>query len=306
MTSDKRTVYVGGLSEEVTEKLITDAFIPFGDLVDIQMPIDYESQKHRGFAFIEFENAEDAAAAVDNMNDSELCGRTIRVNTAKPQRIKEGSNRPVWADDNWLQKHAGATLKNDGENGAEQATDTGTDEVQPKEPKAAEEKKRNPQVFFDIRIGNSDVGRIIMVLRADVVPKTAENFRALCTGEQGFGYKGSTFHRIIPEFMCQGGDFTANNGSGGKSIYGKKFADENFILKHTGFGVLSMANSGPNTNGSQFFICTEKTDWLDGKHVVFGNVISGADVVRKMERCGSKGGRVQQKVTIVACGEVKG
>uniref|UniRef100_A0A182QX19 Peptidyl-prolyl cis-trans isomerase E n=1 Tax=Anopheles farauti TaxID=69004 RepID=A0A182QX19_9DIPT len=307
MANDKRTVYVGGLSEEVTEKLITDAFIPFGDLVDIQMPIDYESQKHRGFAFIEFENAEDAAAAVDNMNDSELCGRTIRVNTAKPQRIKEGSNRPVWADDNWLQKHAGATLKtSDDQNGTEQPSDGTSTEVQPKEPKAPEEKKRNPQVFFDIRIGNSDVGRIIMVLRADVVPKTAENFRALCTGEQGFGYKGSTFHRIIPEFMCQGGDFTANNGTGGKSIYGKKFADENFTLKHTGFGVLSMANSGPNTNGSQFFICTEKTDWLDGKHVVFGNVISGADVVRKMERCGSKGGRVQQKVTIVACGEIKG
>ncbi|XP_053675515.1 peptidyl-prolyl cis-trans isomerase E [Anopheles nili] len=304
MANDKRTVYIGGLSEEVTDKLITDAFIPFGDLVDIQMPIDYESQKHRGFAFIEFENAEDAAAAVDNMNDSELCGRTIRVNTAKPQRIKEGSNRPVWADDNWLQKHAGATLKNNDNN--EQQMETGAENVQPSEPKVAEEKKRNPQVFFDIRIGNSDVGRVIMVLRADIVPKTAENFRALCTGEQGFGYKGSTFHRIIPEFMCQGGDFTAHNGTGGKSIYGKKFADENFTLKHTGFGILSMANSGANTNGSQFFICTEKTDWLDGKHVVFGNVISGADVVRKMERCGSKGGRVQQKVTIVACGEIKG
>ncbi|XP_050101176.1 peptidyl-prolyl cis-trans isomerase E [Anopheles aquasalis] len=308
MSNDKRTVYVGGLSEEVTDKLITDAFIPFGDLVDIQMPIDYESQKHRGFAFIEFENAEDAAAAVDNMNDSELCGRTIRVNTAKPQRIKEGSNRPVWADDNWLQQHAGATLagKKDGQQQEEQS-ESGTGEARPVEPAAVpEEKKRNPQVFFDIRIGNSDIGRIIMCLRADIVPKTAENFRALCTGEQGFGYKGSSFHRIIPEFMCQGGDFTANNGTGGKSIYGKKFADENFTLKHTGFGVLSMANSGPNTNGSQFFICTEKTEWLDGKHVVFGNVISGADVVRKMERCGSKGGRVQQKVTIVACGEIKG
>lgn len=107
----KRTIYVGGLAEEVDEKILNAAFIPFGDIVDVQIPLDYESEKHRGFAFIEFESAEDAAAAIDNMNDSELFGRTIRVNIAKPQRIKEGSTRPVWAEDTWLQQHAGETLK---------------------------------------------------------------------------------------------------------------------------------------------------------------------------------------------------
>ncbi|EPY78475.1 Polyadenylate-binding protein 4 isoform 11-like protein [Camelus ferus] len=256
----------GWLAEEVDDRVLRVAFIPFGDITDTHIPLDYETEKHQGFTFVESELSEDAAAAVNNMVRS------------------------------------------------------------------------NPQVYVDIKIGNKPAGRTQMLLRSDVVPMTAENFRCLCTHEKGFGFKGSSFHRIIPQFICQGGNFTDHSGTGGKSIYGRKFDDENFILKHrtspraflplcpTGLaqssvrrrkahacypsppveepGLLSMANSGPNTNGSQFFLTCDKTDWLDGKHVVFGEVTEGLDVLLQIEGDrGSKDWKPKQKVVISDCGE---
>lgn len=239
---------------------------------------------------------------MDNMNESELFGRTIRVNIAKPKMLKEGSSRPVWSEDSWLRKHAGKTLEEESQEGGDKG------ETKPGEGEGDEappaKKRANPRVFLKIRIGSEHIGRMVIELFSDVVPKTAENFRCLCTGEKGFGYKGSPFHRIIPQFMCQGGDFTRQDGTGGKSIYGSRFEDENFKLKHTGPGVISMANSGPNTNGSQFFVCTAKTEWLDNKHVVFGHVIEGLDVMRKMEKVGTQSGKTSRPVVIVDCGEL--
>ncbi|XP_057560074.1 peptidyl-prolyl cis-trans isomerase A-like [Hippopotamus amphibius kiboko] len=162
----------------------------------------------------------------------------------------------------------------------------------------------NPTVFFNIAVYGLPLGQVSFELFADKVPKTAENFRALTTGEKSFGYKGSCFHRIIPGFMCQGGDFTCHDGTGGRSIYGEKFDDENFLLKHTGPGILSMANAGHNTNSFQCFICTAKTEWLDGKHVVSGKVKEGMNIMEAMERFGSRNGKTSKKITIADCGQI--
>ncbi|XP_024380162.1 peptidyl-prolyl cis-trans isomerase [Physcomitrium patens] len=170
----------------------------------------------------------------------------------------------------------------------------------------------NPKCFFDIEIEKQYQGRIVMELFADTVPVTAENFRCLCTGERGVGkrgrnlwYRKSMFHRIIPEFMCQGGDFTRGNGRGGESIWGERLPDENFVRKHGGAGVLSMANlHKPHTNNSQFFITMAPCSWLDGSHVVFGQVLEGFAVVQAIAACGSAGGTPSKNVIISHCGEL--
>uniref|UniRef100_A0A8C7E8I4 Peptidyl-prolyl cis-trans isomerase n=1 Tax=Nothoprocta perdicaria TaxID=30464 RepID=A0A8C7E8I4_NOTPE len=178
-------------------------------------------------------------------------------------------------------------------------------------PAARPGNPRNPRAFFDVDVGGERVGRIVFELFADVVPKTAENFRALCTGEKGAGpttgkplhYKGCPFHRIIKQFMVQGGDFSNQNGTGGESIYGEKFEDENFHYKHDKPGLLSMANAGPGTNGSQFFITTVPTSHLDGKHVVFGQVIKGMGVVKILENVEVNGEKPAKLCVIAECGE---
>eukprot|EP00158_Paraphelidium_tribonemae_P005322 Partr_v1_DN27277_c0_g2_i2_m38619 putative PPIases accelerate the folding of proteins. It catalyzes the cis-trans isomerization of proline imidic peptide bonds in oligopeptides (By similarity) len=306
----KTTVYVGGIDASISSELLHAAFLPFGDIVRVDMPQQQQlrsaQSSAKGFAFIEFEHADDAASAIDNMHQSEVGGRLLKVNYARAgtgsgMQSVDGSMRPLWEQESYIQEHivasgstAGASASVDVPVAAKDLVDEGS------------RKKGNdlPRVYLDISLDGAGIGRVIIELRSDVVPKTAENFRQLCTHQRGFGYKQSPVHRIVPEFMLQAGDFTKGNGTGGKSIYGDKFADENFELKHEAAGCLSMANSGPHSNGSQFFITTTRTEWLDGKHVVFGRVISGMDVVRRVEAVGSASGKPSRKVMISASGQL--
>uniref|UniRef100_A0A0N4Z8N8 peptidylprolyl isomerase n=1 Tax=Parastrongyloides trichosuri TaxID=131310 RepID=A0A0N4Z8N8_PARTI len=287
-----RTLFISGLPEDLDEAYLKSVFISFGEIVSCTIPIDNKTGKKRNIAFIEFDERSDALSAIENMDNSEIYGQNIHVKFAKMRSGNENSEKPIWQTEEYaLQYGIGA---NGDEENQDKIDEKSTEEV-------VIEKKKNPNVYLEIKIGNRYMGKIIIELRYDIVPITAENFKCLCTGEKGFGYAGSKFHRIIPKFMCQGGDITKGDGTGGKSIYGQKFDDENFILSHSIPGTVSMANAGKDTNGSQFFICTEKTEFLDGKHVVFGNVKQGMNIVKEIEAMGTSSGRPKTDVTIVGC-----
>ncbi|KAJ1901418.1 hypothetical protein LPJ66_000787 [Kickxella alabastrina] len=278
--ANKCLLFVNGLDAEVTEQTLHAAFIPFGEITQVTLPPDpSSSSRHRGFGFVEFEDPDDALAAIDNMHDAELFGRTITVRKARPGALGKSTVAVAFGDN---------AITRDIPEG-KTAGDV----------RVVED---NPRVFLEFAVDGRPSGKVIIELRMDVAPRTAKNFSALCVGDKrGLGYKGSRVHRIIPGFMIQAGDFTRGDGTGGKSIYGETFDDENFTLDHAAPGTLSMANAGPNTNGSQFFITLDKTPWLDGKHVVFGRVVQGMDIVRMVEALGDKNAPLKPQKEITIC-----
>ena len=286
MQQNKRTLYVGNISQQTTSTFLKDYFSTFGDIIKVDIPDNPEAPgQHRNIAFIEFEEQQDALEAAENMNNNSLLGKIIKCSIAR-QKIRDFS-KPLWEDEDYIALYSKQFEGNS---------------ITEMNIKASDDVK---YVFMDIQIGNILAGKITIQVRNDIVPLTADNFIKLCTNELGYGYKNCIFHRCIPGFMIQSGDFTNQDGSGGKSIYGTTFEDENFKLKHVGPGILSMANSGKDTNGSQFYITTVATPWLDDKHVVFGRVVDGMDVVKKIESVGSKDGVASQSVVIIGCGLVE-
>ena len=278
-----RTVYIGNISQQITSTYLKKYFSTFGDIIKVDIPVNPESPgQHRSIAFIEFEEQQDALEAVENMNNNLLQGKLIKCSIAR-QKIRDFT-KPLWEDEDYIKLYSKQFEGNS---------------ITEMNIKASDDVK---YVYLNIQIGNVLAGKLIVQVRTDIVPLTAANFIQLCTGELGFGYKNSIFHRVIPGFMLQAGDFISGDGFGGKSIYGDTFNDENFELKHVGPGILSMANSGKNTNSSQFFITTAATPWLDDKHVVFGRVVDGMDIVKKIEAVGTKDGVTTEIVSIIDCG----
>ena len=241
---------MGGLVPTVTEQLLHSLFIPFGDIVKIQLPISTETGSHRGFAFVEYEEMQDCAEAIYNINLSELHGKLLKVNLARPGKYQDIQEKAIWEDEEYIKLHQGEV--------APEVIPAEIIKQSTTEPEKVD--KKNPRLYFDIAINGTFAGRMNFELFADIVPLTAENFKQLCTHQQGFGYKNTKFHRIIPNFMVQGGDFQKGDGTGGKSIFGGMFKDENFIIKHTRPGVLFL--NLVVVNGK----CRTRYEWISVFH----------------------------------------
>jgi len=300
MLAPQRTLFVTGLDSNCTRDVLMGAFVPFGDITEVVLD---PGSSH---GFVEFEDPEDVAAAIQNMHQSELFGKTISVSRARGSTLDK--KRAIWEKeaDEWVEEVENERAEQ------QRSEQSKTQRIMTARTGESQSVLERPLVFFDMTIDGQAAGRIEMELFSDVAPKCAENFRALCTGEKGTGssgkalhYRSSPLHRIIPGFMLQGGDFTRGNGTGGESIFGDKFADENFVLRHASAGLLSMANAGPDTNGSQFFITLAPAPWLDGKHTVFGKVVRGRDVCKKLEKYGTKDGKPTAKIVVADCGQIE-